>query len=165
MPQIATDIEQGEPLADDGGSLDFVAIPVYDVQHGRTSVFEVQAIGFAHLGSACACYSPARHLDISVANTCTYCRYRTLTTMCSSFLQSAAATSGKFIPVSLAFTHIRFKVTTGKGKRTKDKMILNDLSGYVRPGSFVAIMGPSGKSYENSHLATVKHQSNVPPAI
>ena len=65
--------------------------------------------------------------------------------MWCSILQSAAATSGKFIPVSLAFTHISFKVTIGKGKRAKDKTILNDVSGYVRPGSFVAIMGPSGE--------------------
>ena len=62
-----------------------------------------------------------------------------------SHVQTAAETGGReFVPVSLAFMHLSYKVTVGKGKNAKEKVILNDLSGYVRSGSFVAIMGPSG---------------------
>ena len=61
-------------------------------------------------------------------------------------MQTAAETGGReFVPVSLAFMHLSYKVTIGKGKKAKEKIILNDLSGYVRSGSFVAIMGPSGE--------------------
>ena len=49
-----------------------------------------------------------------------------------------------FTPVSLAFLDLNYAVTTGRGKAKKEKTIIDNMSGYVRQGSFVAIMGPSG---------------------
>ena len=61
-------------------------------------------------------------------------------------MQAAAQAGGSmFTPVSLAFLDLNYAVTTGRGKAKKEKTIIDNVSGYVRQGSFVAIMGPSGR--------------------
>jgi len=51
-------------------------------------------------------------------------------------------------PCSLTFVDITYKVTL-KGKAQQEKVILNNMNGYIKPGTFVAIMGPSGQ-YQHS---------------
>lgn len=62
----------------------------------------------------------------------------------SAFQAAASAGGGKFVPVSLAFLSLHYSVTVGRGKKTSVKKIISDVSGYIKPSSFLAIMGPSG---------------------
>ena len=48
--------------------------------------------------------------------------------------------SNEYDPVSLSFAHIQYSVQQKK----KKKIILNDISGHVEAGSFLAILGSSG---------------------
>lgn len=48
--------------------------------------------------------------------------------------------------MSLTFVDITYKVTL-KAKTQQEKVILNNMNGYVKPGTFVAIMGPSGQCH------------------
>ncbi|CAI6001320.1 unnamed protein product, partial [Closterium sp. NIES-64] len=57
---------------------------------------------------------------------------------------AAAAPGTRFHPVSLAFKNVTYTVTLGRGKAKTNKLILDNLTGYVKAGSFLAIMGPSG---------------------
>ncbi|CAI5992407.1 unnamed protein product [Closterium sp. NIES-65] len=62
----------------------------------------------------------------------------------SMFEVAAAAPGTRFHPVSLAFKNVTYTVTLGRGKAKTNKLILDNLTGYVKAGSFLAIMGPSG---------------------
>lgn len=62
----------------------------------------------------------------------------------SAFQAAADEPGTHFQEISLAFTNITYKITVGRGKHATEKTILNDMSGYVKPGTFVAIMGPTG---------------------
>lgn len=57
---------------------------------------------------------------------------------------SAVGPGAKFEGVSLAFVDVSYTIAVGKGKHRKQKVIIENASGYVRPGSLVAIMGPTG---------------------
>lgn len=67
--------------------------------------------------------------------------------------------------MSIAFTNLSYKVTVGKGKSAKDKIILNDLSGYVKAGSFVAIMGPSGEPTNEGIVGNGNSCCNLYPEL
>lgn len=54
-----------------------------------------------------------------------------------------------FEPISLSFSHINYSV---KHKKEK-KQILNDISGNVPAGTFLAIMGSSGAGKSNLILS------------
>eukprot|EP00271_Cylindrocystis_brebissonii_P011691 TRINITY_DN29600_c0_g1_i1.p1 TRINITY_DN29600_c0_g1~~TRINITY_DN29600_c0_g1_i1.p1 ORF type:complete len:676 (+),score=133.03 TRINITY_DN29600_c0_g1_i1:262-2289(+) len=60
----------------------------------------------------------------------------------SAFQAAAAAGGGQFHPVSLAFIDINYTLH-GRGG-APEKKIIENASGYVKAGTFVAIMGPSG---------------------
>ena len=63
-------------------------------------------------------------------------------------VQAAAEAGGStFAPVSLAFLDLTYAVTAGRGKAKSEKSVIDNVSGYVQRGSFVAIMGPSGTEY------------------
>jgi ABC-type multidrug transport system fused ATPase/permease subunit len=60
-----------------------------------------------------------------------------------------------FQPASFAFEHISYSVTVteteGKQKgKTYDKELLHDVSGFVKPGQLVALMGSSGAGHTPS---------------
>ena len=60
-------------------------------------------------------------------------------------MQAAAQAGGSvFTPVSLAFIDLNYEITVGRGKAKSEKTVIDNVSGYVKQGSFVAIMGPSG---------------------
>lgn len=59
-------------------------------------------------------------------------------------VQATAAVS-----VSLTFVDITYKVTL-KAKAQQEKIILNNMNGYIKPGTFVAIMGPSGRYHRST---------------
>ena len=60
-------------------------------------------------------------------------------------VQAAAQAGGSmFSPVSLAFLDLNYAVIVGRGKARSEKTVIDNVSGYVKRGSFVAIMGPSG---------------------
>jgi len=48
------------------------------------------------------------------------------------------------IPVTVDFSGINYSIKTGKGEKSKTKLILNNLSGKLEPGTMTAIMGPTG---------------------
>ncbi|GJP76866.1 hypothetical protein CLOP_g7316 [Closterium sp. NIES-67] len=60
------------------------------------------------------------------------------------FEAAASAPGTRFHPVSLAFKGVTYTVTLGRGKAKTQKLILDNLTGYVKAGTFLAIMGPSG---------------------
>ncbi|GJP34882.1 hypothetical protein CLOM_g19364 [Closterium sp. NIES-68] len=62
----------------------------------------------------------------------------------SLFEAAASAPGTRFHPVSLAFKGVTYTVTLGRGKAKTQKLILDNLTGYVKAGTFLAIMGPSG---------------------
>ena len=49
-------------------------------------------------------------------------------------------------PVTLEWIDLTYTVQVGKGKAAALKTILHSVSGRVRPGSLLAVMGPTGAS-------------------
>eukprot|EP00850_Spirogloea_muscicola_P024387 SM000731S21910 [mRNA] locus=s731:11:2329:- [translate_table: standard] len=58
--------------------------------------------------------------------------------------RSRSAPGAHFQRVSLAFQDLQYSVQVGRGRARRDKVVIADASGYIRPGTFVAIMGPTG---------------------
>jgi len=50
---------------------------------------------------------------------------------------------GKVTPVEMSWQNLTSTITVGRRKK-KSRTLLNNVSGYVRPGQLLAIMGPSG---------------------
>lgn len=70
----------------------------------------------------------------------------------SAFLDSSAimvatgaASALPFTPITLAFKHLHYTVKVTKdGKKNVDRKLIEDVSGYAKPGTLTALMGSSG---------------------
>jgi len=60
-----------------------------------------------------------------------------------SYLLRSKVSWGKVQPVELIWKNVTSTITVGRRKK-KTRKLLNNVSGYVRPGQLLAIMGPSG---------------------
>ena len=57
---------------------------------------------------------------------------------------AASAAGAPFRPVSLTFIDLNYSINLKKGKAVSQKVVISNANGYIKAGTFVAIMGPSG---------------------
>lgn len=50
----------------------------------------------------------------------------------------------RVIPITLQWTDLNYSVVVGKRRARKPKTILSSISGHVKPGHLLAVMGPTG---------------------
>lgn len=53
------------------------------------------------------------------------------------------------VPIYITFKDISLTITIKKKKQKTEKQILKDIFGFVAPGNLVAVMGPSGKCFND----------------